>query len=81
MINCIFLVMGDKIDNILETSIAAVIGIVMVCALVIPVGVDQIASLGEGYDQWNSLLYVVIVMVIVGLIIAVVRYFSTNSKR
>ena len=34
--------MGDKVDNILESSIAFVIGIVMICALVIPVGVDQI---------------------------------------
>lgn len=72
--------MGDKIDNILETSIAAVLGILMICALVIPVGVDQIAGLGEGYDQWNGLLYTVIVMVIIGLIIAVVRYFSSSKR-
>ena len=73
--------MGDKVDNILETSIAAVIGILMICSLVIPVGWDQIQSLGEGYDQWNGLLEIVIVMVIIGLIIAIVRYFSTSNKR
>jgi len=73
--------MGDKIDNILETSIAAVIGILMICALVIPVAVDQINSLGAGYDQWNGLLFVVPVMVIIGLIIGIVRYFSTSNKR
>lgn len=73
--------MGDKIDNILESSIAAVVGILMICALVIPVGVKQINSLGEGFDQWNGLLEVVIVMVIIGLIVAVIRYFSTSNKR
>ena len=73
--------MGDKIDNILETSIAAVIGILMICSLVIPVGWDQIQSLGSGYDQWNGLLEVVIVMVIIGLIIAIVRYFASSTNK
>ena len=73
--------MGDKVDNILEVSIAAVIGILMICSLVIPVGWDAIQSLGSGYDQWNGLLEVVIVMTIIGLIIAIVRYFTTSNKR
>lgn len=74
--------MGDKIDNILESSIAALLGIVMVCALVIPVGVEQISSLtGTNMDQWNSLLYLVITMLVVGLMIGVIRYFSSSSGR
>lgn len=73
--------MGDKVDNILEVSIAAVIGILMICSLVIPVGWDAIQSLGAGYNQWNGLLEVVIVMTIIGLIIAIVRYFTTSNKR
>ena len=73
--------MGDKVDSIIESSVAFVIGIVMICALVIPVGVDQIASLASGYDQWNTLLEVAIVMVIVGFIVAIIRYFTTTTKR
>jgi uncharacterized protein involved in cysteine biosynthesis len=73
--------MGDKVDNILEVSIAAVIGILMICSLVIPVGWDAITSLGPGYDQWNGMLEIVIVMTIIGLIIAIVRYFTTSNKR
>lgn len=73
--------MGDKVDNILESSIAFVVGIVMICALVIPVGVDQIATLTGDYAEWNSLLEVAIVMIIVGFIIAIVRYFTSSSKR
>ena len=73
--------MGDKIDTILESSVAFVLGIVLICALVIPVGVDEIASLASGYDKWNGLLEVAIVMIIVGFIVAIVRYFTTSSKR
>ena len=73
--------MGDKIDNILESSIAAMLGIVMICALVIPVGVDQIASLvGTNMTQWNPLLYLVITMCVIGLMIGVIRYFTGNSS-
>ena len=74
--------MSGKIDNILESSIAALLGIIMVCALVIPVGVEQIGSLtGTNMDQWNSLLYLVITMLVVGLIIGVIRYFSGSSGK
>lgn len=73
--------MGDKVDNILESSIAAVIGIIMICALVIPVGVEQISSLGTGLTQWNTLLYLVITMCVIGLIVGVIRYFTSNSNK
>lgn len=73
--------MGDKVDNIIESSIAVLIGIIMICALVIPVGVEQIMSLsGTNYTQWNTLLYLVITMCVVGLIIGVIRYFSSNKR-
>lgn len=75
-------IMGDKIDNILEASVATLLGIVMVCAMVIPVGVQQISSLvGTNMTQWNSLLYLVITMCVVGLMIGVIRYFTSSSKR
>lgn len=70
----------DKINNILESSVATVVGIVMICALVIPVGWAQISSLTGDYAQWNGLLEIVIVMSIVGLIIGVIRYFSANKR-
>ena len=73
--------MGDKIDTIIEASVAFVIGIVMICALVIPVGVDEIATLADGYDTWNKLLEVAIVMVIIGFIVGIIRYFTPSPKR
>lgn len=73
--------MGDKIDTIMESSIAAFIGIIMICALVIPVGVQQISKLTGDNSQWNSLLYLVITMCVVGLIIGVIRYFTGSSSK
>jgi len=74
--------MGDKVDNILDSSIAAVIGIIMLCALVIPIGVQQIGSLvGTNMTQWNALLYLVITFCVIGLMIGVIRYFTGNSSR
>ena len=73
--------MGDKLDDIINSSTAALVGIVLICALVIPVGIDQINSLTGDYAQWNGLLEVVIVMCIVGLIVGIIRFFSSNSKR
>lgn len=74
--------MGGKIDQIMESSIATVIGIIMICALVIPVGVQQISSLvGTNMTQWNTLLYLVITMCVIGLIIGVIRYFTGSSSK
>lgn len=73
--------MGDKVDNIMESSIAAVIGIIMLCALVIPVAVQQIGGLTGNLAQWNTMLYLVVTMCVVGLIIGVIRYFTGSSKR
>lgn len=73
--------MGDKIDNIMESSIAAFIGIVMLCALVIPVAVQQIGSLTGDMMKWNSMLYLVVTMCVIGLIIGVIRYFTGSSSK
>lgn len=73
--------MGDKIDNIMESSIAAFIGIIMLCALVIPVAVQQIGGLTGDMANWNSMLYLVVTMCIVGLIIGVIRYFTGSSSK
>ena len=73
--------MGDKIDNIMESSIAAFIGIIMLCALVIPVAVQQIGGLTGDMVNWNSMLYLVVTMCIVGLIIGVIRYFTGSSSK
>ena len=41
--------MADKIDNIVNSSVATLVGIVMLCGLVIPVGMSLILGLPEAY--------------------------------
>lgn len=74
--------MGDKLSNILDSSVAAIVGIVMVASAVIPIAVSQITSLKlleEDTTMYQTLLGVVIIMVIVGLIIGVIRFFTKSD--
>lgn len=74
--------MGDKLSNILDSSVAAIVGIVMVASAVIPIAVSQITSLKlleEDTTMYQTLLGVVVIMVIVGLIIGVIRFFTKSD--
>lgn len=75
--------MGDKLSNIIDSSVAAIVGIVMVASAVIPVAVSQIVSLQTitDYDTatFQSLLGVAVIMVIIGLIVGVIRYFTKSD--
>lgn len=71
--------MADKIGNIVDSSVATLIGIILLCSMVIPIGVDQITKLTGDASQYAPILDVVLLMSIVAVIIGVVRFFS-NSK-
>lgn len=68
--------MDDKMDAIIGASVAALVGIIIVCSVVIPVAMDQIGSLTGDAMQYAPLLSVVIIMVIVGLVIGVIRFYQ-----
>lgn len=72
--------MADKIDSIIEACLAALIGIIIVCAVVIPVGLDQIGTLTGAAAQYAPLLSVVIIMVILSIIVGVIRYFQSSKR-
>lgn len=72
--------MADRLDDVIGSSVAAVVGIVMICALVIPVGLQYIGDLTGEAAQYAPLLGVVIIMTIIGLIVGVVRYFQGNQR-
>lgn len=71
--------MADKIGTIVDSSVATLIGIILLCSMVIPVGVKQIALLTGDAAQYAPIVGVVLLMSIVAVIYGVVRYFS-NSK-
>lgn len=71
--------MADKIDSIINTSVATLIGIIMLCSVVIPIALGQINAMPESAAEFVTILKVVIYMAVVGLLVGIVRYFS-NSK-
>lgn len=72
--------MAGKIDSIINSAVATLIGIVMLCSVVIPIGVDQIATLTGDASAYAPLIGVAITMSVVAVIIGVVRYFSSSKE-
>ena len=69
-----------KLDSIINSSVAAVVGLALLCCMVIPVGVDFISQLTGDYAKWNSLLYVVIIATIIVLIVGVIRFYTRDKR-
>lgn len=72
--------MADRLSDIIDSSTAAIVGIVMICFAVIPIAVDAISSLSGDAAKYAPLLGVVVIMVILGLIIGVIRFYQ-GAKR
>lgn len=78
--------MGDRLSTIIDVSIAAIVGIVMIASAVIPIAVSQIDSLNSitsttvDIDMYQAMLGLVIVFVILALVIGIVRYFSSSDR-
>ena len=72
--------MAGKIDSIINSTVATVIGIIMLCSLVSPIGVEQIGTLTGDASAYAPLIGVAITMAIVAVIVGVVRYFSSSKE-
>ena len=72
--------MADRLDNIIDSSVAALVGVVLLGAAVIPDSIAFIGDLTGEAAQYAPLLSVVIIMVILGLVIGVIRFFQSNKR-
>ena len=72
--------MGNRLDEIIDSSMAAVVGIALICAAVIPIGMKFIDGLSEDYSQFVPLLTLVIFVAILGIVIGVLRTFQDNKR-
>ncbi len=71
----------DRLDAVIGASIAALVGIVLICAAVIPTATTFIDGLtGANQTKYGPLLGVVLIMVIIGLIIGVLRFYSSARR-
>lgn len=71
----------DPVSNIVMSIMAAIIGIALICVGLIPLAVGWIEDLTNEAADWAPLLYLVIIVVILGLVMGVLRMFSTRSER
>lgn len=77
----------SAIDKTISSAVAAGLGVIMVCAFVIPIvtkmlGQIQDIGLSSGdLATYSTLIGLVVIMTIIGLIIAVIRGFSLSSNR
>lgn len=73
----------DRIDTIVITIMAAVIGIVLLCSFAIPT-IFGTAGLGALTDAQNSeyggLIKIIVIVLIFGLIIPIVRGYNSRQR-
>lgn len=74
------MIMADRLDDIIDSSVAAIVGIVMVTAALIPIASQMIGGLTGDDAQYAPLLGVVVIMVIVGLIVGVIRFYQSAKR-
>ena len=70
-------------DAIIESCVATVVGIALVCTFVIPTCLGSggfITSLTGDLGRYNSLLSAVVMMCIIGVLIGVIRYFTKSDR-
>ena len=78
---------GFGLDNIIDSSMALLVGVVILVSAVLPVVISQINSLPEiggiteaQIAQFSGLLTAAVILGIVGLIIGIVRMYSVKHS-
>ena len=79
--------MSDQLDKSVNTVLAVLVSVVMICSALIPIALQQIANLSqlpEAYgdvSKYVSIIEVVLVLTIVGLLIMIVRGYSRGGEQ
>lgn len=82
----------DPVDKVVQTAIAGVVGVIIICSLAIPIVAQMITMIttknsdgswlyGSDVPLWSTMISLVVLMMIVGLIIAIVRAYSLKRAR
>lgn len=72
----------DKIDSIVLTIVAAVVGIIMLTSFAIPTIFNQVAGItnADALAQYGDLLRGIILFLIIGLILFIVRSYNSAGR-
>lgn len=80
--------MEDSVDRVIGICVAAAMGAVLICAMVIPIvssmlgnlTADTLGPVADQLSTWKTLIELVVMMVIVGLVIAVIRGVTNRDR-
>lgn len=77
----------DKIDKVVISIVALIVGVVMLCSAAIPIISSQVTGLNDlisgsvmNIPMLQSLLGVAVVFTILGLIIVIVRGYTKSDR-
>lgn len=71
----------DKIDTMMVTIVAAVLGVIMLCSFALPTIQTQIGTLtGDVATKYGSIVGLVSLFLIIGLILFTVRRFNNAGR-
>lgn len=70
----------EPIVKVVILGIAVVLGIVLFADMVIPIVIDTVGNLTGDYNRYNTILYLLPMVGIFGLMILVVRVFTSDKR-
>ena len=74
----------DIFNKMLTALITALVGIILLASVIIPIGLEQINNLSkssiEGSAGFTTILTVVLTISVVIVIIALLRFFTSNKS-
>lgn len=71
----------DKIDSMMITIVAAVLGVIMLCSFALPTIQTQIGTLtGEAATKYGTIIGLVSLFLIIGLILFTMRRFNSAGR-
>ena len=78
--------MADMMDKTINSILTALIAVVLIASAFIPVVIKQISALSSLVDpsgnmpMYTTLISVVVIMTIIGIIIGVIKSYSSNDN-
>lgn len=70
----------DKIDAMVMTIVAAVVGVIMLASFAIPTILNQVTALPDGAKDYVDLLKMPILFLVIGLILFVIRRYNSAGR-
>lgn len=71
----------NALEKVIVLAIAIVVGVICFSTFCIPLVIDSVGDLVGDYSRYNTILYLLPMVGIFGMMVVVVRYFTSGSRR